>query len=274
MAEPRQPAAPAVAPTPSLDPGRGRQFGGGGTKQAVDLILAETILLAAEFATHLRLAAAGLDRSTGFLDAQRDHHRCHPVRRTGTGEQQRLFAHGVRRFLMEQAVHDVGRRQCQQFLPAQGVEQGADPVPAIVVALVARQLLQHQAAGPVAVIRLDGHIVAFASLMTASSDGDAFIDLMRHVPGVHRGMMDLLFVKIMEALKGQGFRTLNLGMAPLAGLAHLVLVDNPGHHDRGDFRLAGRQVVDGDEAPGTLTFSGLSVLDPALFAGCEYVRCG
>lgn len=75
------------------------------------------------------------------------------------------------------------------------------------------------AAGPVAVIRLDGHIVAFASLMTASSDGDAFIDLMRHVPGVHRGMMDLLFVKIMEALKGQGFRTLNLGMAPLAGLS-------------------------------------------------------
>jgi len=75
------------------------------------------------------------------------------------------------------------------------------------------------AAGPVAVIRLDGQIVAFASLMTASSNGDAFIDLMRHVPGVHRGMMDLLFVKIMEALKGQGFRTLNLGMAPLAGLS-------------------------------------------------------
>lgn len=75
------------------------------------------------------------------------------------------------------------------------------------------------AAGPVAVIRLDGKIVAFASLMTASSNGDAFIDLMRHVPGVHRGMMDLLFVKIMEALKGQGFRTLNLGMAPLAGLS-------------------------------------------------------
>ncbi|PYB77077.1 phosphatidylglycerol lysyltransferase domain-containing protein [Rhizobium wuzhouense] len=75
------------------------------------------------------------------------------------------------------------------------------------------------AAGPVAVIRLHGRIVAFASVMTEASDGDAFIDLMRHVPGVHRGMMDLLFVKIMETLKDQGFRTLNLGMAPLAGLA-------------------------------------------------------
>ncbi|MGF6396048.1 N-acetylmuramate alpha-1-phosphate uridylyltransferase MurU [Pseudomonas plecoglossicida] len=57
--------------------------------------------------------------------------------------------------------------------------------------------------------------------------------------------------------------------APLQGLAHLVLVDNPGHHGRGDFRLQGDQVVDGDDAPGTLTFSGLSVLHPALFEGCR-----
>lgn len=56
--------------------------------------------------------------------------------------------------------------------------------------------------------------------------------------------------------------------APLNGLAHLVLVDNPGHHGRGDFRLNGERVVDGDDAPGTLTFSGLSVLHPALFKGC------
>ncbi|WDY57625.1 N-acetylmuramate alpha-1-phosphate uridylyltransferase MurU [Pseudomonas sp. PSKL.D1] len=56
---------------------------------------------------------------------------------------------------------------------------------------------------------------------------------------------------------------------PLQGLAHLVLVDNPGHHGRGDFRLQGAQVVDGDEAAGTLTFSGISVLHPALFEGCK-----
>ncbi|MFJ4344497.1 N-acetylmuramate alpha-1-phosphate uridylyltransferase MurU [Pseudomonas sp. NPDC089401] len=57
--------------------------------------------------------------------------------------------------------------------------------------------------------------------------------------------------------------------APLPGLAHLVLVDNPGHHGRGDFRLLGERVVDGNEGPGTLTFSGLSVLHPALFDGCQ-----
>lgn len=57
--------------------------------------------------------------------------------------------------------------------------------------------------------------------------------------------------------------------APLQGLAHLVLVDNPGHHGRGDFRLADGQVSDGDDALGALTFSGISVLDPALFDGCR-----
>lgn len=56
---------------------------------------------------------------------------------------------------------------------------------------------------------------------------------------------------------------------PLQGLAHLVLVDNPGHHGRGDFRLDGTCVVDGDDTPGTLTFSGLSVLDPKLFESCQ-----
>ena len=56
---------------------------------------------------------------------------------------------------------------------------------------------------------------------------------------------------------------------PLQGLAHLVLVDNPGHHGAGDFRLAGGLVEDGGGADDTLTFSGISVLDPALFDGCQ-----
>lgn len=72
---------------------------------------------------------------------------------------------------------------------------------------------------PVAVIRMEGRIVAFANILTAETHGDAFIDLMRHLPGTHRGMMDLLFVRIMERLKADGFRSLNLGMAPLSGLA-------------------------------------------------------
>lgn len=56
--------------------------------------------------------------------------------------------------------------------------------------------------------------------------------------------------------------------ATISGLAHLVLVDNPPHHPEGDFSLTGAGRV--ETAPTRrLTFSGLSVLHPELFAGCE-----
>lgn len=118
-----------------------------------------------------------------------------------------------------------------EFLPAEAVPAVLDELEAVSDAWLSAHNAAEKgfslgtfdrlyiASGPVAVIRLDGRIVAFASLMTAASKGDAFIDLMRHIPGVHRGMMDLLFVKIMEALKTKGFQSLNLGMAPLAGLS-------------------------------------------------------
>ena len=56
---------------------------------------------------------------------------------------------------------------------------------------------------------------------------------------------------------------------PSSALAHLVLVDNPGHHGAGDFRLDAGQVADGAGASDTLTYSGIAVIDPALFAGCQ-----
>ena len=64
-----------------------------------------------------------------------------------------------------------------------------------------------------------------------------------------------------------------LGKALAPGLlAHLVLVDNPAHNQKGDFGFA---VEVGPGGSGLLaeagspryTFSGLSVIDPALFAG-------
>lgn len=48
-------------------------------------------------------------------------------------------------------------------------------------------------------------------------------------------------------------------------LAHIVLVDNPEHHPGGDFVLRdGRVYSEGEEAK--LTFSGIAVYQPALFA--------
>jgi MurNAc alpha-1-phosphate uridylyltransferase len=49
-------------------------------------------------------------------------------------------------------------------------------------------------------------------------------------------------------------------------LAQLVLVDNPPHHPAGDFRLVDGRVSDG-EGP-RLTFAGVGVYHPDLFAGC------
>ncbi len=50
-----------------------------------------------------------------------------------------------------------------------------------------------------------------------------------------------------------------------AGPMHLVLVDNPGHHPEGDFRLEGGRVLAGDGP--RLTYSGIGVFDPAGFRG-------
>lgn len=55
---------------------------------------------------------------------------------------------------------------------------------------------------------------------------------------------------------------------PIAGLAHLVLADNPAHHPVGDFNLIDGQVRDGQPDSATLTYSGIAVLHPQLFAGC------
>lgn len=55
-----------------------------------------------------------------------------------------------------------------------------------------------------------------------------------------------------------------------AGLAHLVLVDNPGYHPEGDFALDGALVRNAGAV--LLTFSGIGVYRPALFAGEQPAR--
>lgn len=57
---------------------------------------------------------------------------------------------------------------------------------------------------------------------------------------------------------------------PLPGLAYLVLLDNPAHHPQGDFTLlADGRLVDAQPGQSSLTYSGIAVLSPQLFAGCE-----
>lgn len=54
--------------------------------------------------------------------------------------------------------------------------------------------------------------------------------------------------------------------------AHLVMVDNPSHHPRGDFALDGGRLAPGGAR--RLTFSGIGVYSPALFrAVARGARC-
>jgi MurNAc alpha-1-phosphate uridylyltransferase len=57
-----------------------------------------------------------------------------------------------------------------------------------------------------------------------------------------------------------------------AGLAHLVLVDNPCHHPDGDFALRAGLIGEADGP--RLTFAGIGVYRPALFDGCPRGRFG
>ncbi len=50
--------------------------------------------------------------------------------------------------------------------------------------------------------------------------------------------------------------------------AHLVMVANPGHNEAGDFYLGEDGLLNCHARGRGLTFSGISLLSPALFAGC------
>ena len=54
---------------------------------------------------------------------------------------------------------------------------------------------------------------------------------------------------------------------PAGMLGHLVLVPNPDHNPRGDFALIDGR-VDADAEP-RLTYGGMAILRPELFAGCS-----
>ena len=56
-------------------------------------------------------------------------------------------------------------------------------------------------------------------------------------------------------------------MRPAQDLAHLVLVDNPAHHPKGDFTLSGNRITPfPSPLSAPLTFSGIGLYQPSLFA--------
>lgn len=70
----------------------------------------------------------------------------------------------------------------------------------------------------VALVRVNGRIVAFANLWRSAQRNEMSIDFMRVRHDAPNGIMDYLFTALMEEAKAAGYRWFNLGMAPLSGL--------------------------------------------------------
>lgn len=70
---------------------------------------------------------------------------------------------------------------------------------------------------PVAVIERDGRIEAFANIWTGDGHDELSVDLMRHTRKAPNGVMEALFVHLMQWGRQQGYRWFALGMAPLSG---------------------------------------------------------
>ncbi|WP_081689073.1 bifunctional lysylphosphatidylglycerol flippase/synthetase MprF [Inquilinus limosus] len=71
---------------------------------------------------------------------------------------------------------------------------------------------------PVALVRENGRLVAFATLLVTDEKNEVAIDLMRHTEANSKLVMEYLITKLIVHFKEQGYETLSLGMAPLSGL--------------------------------------------------------
>lgn len=71
---------------------------------------------------------------------------------------------------------------------------------------------------PVAIIRKEGNIIAFANVWTTDRKEELSVDLMRSLPQSSAGSMEYLFIHLMIWGAQNGYQWFNLGMAPLSGL--------------------------------------------------------
>lgn len=71
---------------------------------------------------------------------------------------------------------------------------------------------------PLAAVRRNGELIAFANLWLSAGKEELSVDLMRHLPEAPNGTMDFLFTELLLWGQGEGYRWFNFGMAPLSGL--------------------------------------------------------
>lgn len=128
-------------------------------------------------------------------------------------------------------------------------------------------VINHAHLGAMLVDRLgDGRAFGLRIIWSAETQGAL------ETAGGIKNAMPLLGEEIFLAINGDIYCEWDLGLAPAIAremasrrdLAHLVMVPNPPHHRDGDFVLQDSRIL-ASGAP-RLTFSGIGLYDPALFA--------
>lgn len=71
---------------------------------------------------------------------------------------------------------------------------------------------------PVFIIRQDKEILAFANMNPIKNTSEISIDMMRHKKNVFSGIMDMMFLSIINWSKENGYKYFDLGLCPLSNL--------------------------------------------------------
>jgi phosphatidylglycerol lysyltransferase len=70
------------------------------------------------------------------------------------------------------------------------------------------------------VVDAEGLLMAFASLVPDYRGQQIGVDLMRYRPDAEKGIMDFLFVSLLQAVQADGYTTCDLGLSALAGVGN------------------------------------------------------
>ncbi|MCA9021969.1 MAG: DUF2156 domain-containing protein, partial [Planctomycetaceae bacterium] len=76
---------------------------------------------------------------------------------------------------------------------------------------------------PIAVVRQQKKIIAFANVLEGAGKDELSADLMRHIPDSPSGVMEYLFAELLLWGRQEGYQWFNFGMAPLSGIENRPL---------------------------------------------------
>ncbi len=148
----------------------------------------------------------------------------------------RFTLDGAARKGMRRVRNRIEREGCSfEVVPAEGVPPLLPALHAVSDAWLAEKRTREKAFSlgffderylgecPMALLRCEGRIVAFANVWESAGQEELSVDLMRYLPEAPEDAMEAIFIELMLWGKAQGYHWFNLGMAPLSGLENRAL---------------------------------------------------